>query len=87
VKVARTTNDAAVSWPAIAAAIGLLTAQHARSGDAQADIIGDVPPGQVITALAIIAIAWLEIVMPGDTFPVALQHLGLAALEHTGHPE
>lgn len=80
--MAGTKDDTAVSWPAMSAAVALLTARRAGSGHRQADIIGDMPPGQVITALEIIADAWLEIVMPGDTFAAALQLLGLAALEH-----
>lgn len=80
--MAGTKDDIAVSWPAMSAAVGLLAARRGGEGDRQADVIGDVPPGQVITALEIIADTWLEIVMPGDTFTAALQLLGLAALEH-----
>lgn len=50
-----TRNDTAVTWAAMSAAVALLTARRAGAGDRQADVIGDVPPGQVITALEIIA--------------------------------
>lgn len=69
----------AVSWPAVSAAVALLTAQQARSGDSHADVLGPVPAGEVIAALGIIAGALLHAVSPADDGARVLEALGLLA--------
>lgn len=75
-----TKDSTAVSWPAVSAAVGLLTARRAGSGDSQSDILGDVPPGQAIAALEILGDVFLDALAPGDLGDRVLEFIGLAAL-------
>lgn len=85
--MASTRDDTAVSWPAVSAAVALLTAQRARSCDSRAGIIGPVPAGEVITALEVIAGALLHVLSPDDDGAQALEALGLlAAGKDAGRP-
>jgi hypothetical protein len=79
--VPETKDSTAVSWPAVSAAVALLTSHRAGSADAQADLVGDVPPGEVIAALEILGSVFLGALAPGGPGDRVLQFLGLRALE------
>jgi hypothetical protein len=53
---------------------------QAGAGDSQASILGGLPPGEVLTATAVIATACIEAVAPDDKGAKLLQALGLDAL-------
>lgn len=76
-------DGAAVTWEAFSSATALLTSMRARSGDSQADLIGDQRPEPVVTALVIISSVLLEAVVPDRGGDVFLELLGLAALENS----
>lgn len=76
-----------VSWAAVSAAVALLTARQVRSGDGQADLLGGQPPGEVIAALVVVAVAFLEVLSPGDGGAAVLRDVGwLAAAKDSGGP-
>jgi hypothetical protein len=81
--VARTGRSTVVPWPAVSAAVGLLTAAHAGSDDDQADILGDMAPAEVLEALKVIAVAFLDSLAPGDIGAGLLERLGLLAAAET----
>jgi hypothetical protein len=80
--MARTRDDTAVSWRGVSAAVALLTLRQGGSDDPQADLIGDMPPGQVIAALEIIGSVFLDALAPDGRGDRVLEFIGLAALEH-----
>jgi len=85
--VAGTKDDTTVSWPAVSSAVALVTSLRARSGDSQADLIGDAEPGQVITALTVVSTVLLDALAPDSRGDVFLELLGLEALRQAGGPE
>ena len=80
--MARTKGGTVVSWPAVSAAVALLTSLRGGSDDLRADVIGDLPPAEVLAAMEIIAAALTGLMFPGDQGGRFLELLGLSALEH-----
>lgn len=78
-------KSSAVSPQALSLAVALLTAEHAGTGDTQADILGDAPRGPVIQALVMVSGAFLGCAFSShgaeDALTAALRRLGLAMLE------
>lgn len=68
-----------VNWRAVACAVALLTARQVCSGDRQADLLGGQPPGEVVAALMVVAVAFLEVLSPGDGGAAVLRDVGLLA--------
>ena len=85
--MAGTKDDTTVSWPAVSSAVALVTSLRARSGDSQADLIGDAEPGEVIAALTIVSTVLLDALAPDSGGDVFLQLLGVEALRQAGGPE
>lgn len=82
--MAGTKDDTTVSWPAVISAVALVTSLRARSGDSQADLIGDAEPGEVIAALTIVSTVLLDALAPDSGGDVLLQLLGVEALRQGG---
>jgi len=77
----RAAGTPSASWDAVGAAIGLLTARHLGIGTGQAEIIGEIPPESVISALEILANAFLHTLLPDEEAATSLlQDFGLMAL-------
>ena len=76
-------DDEAFTWPALSAAVGLLTARRACREISQAELLGDEPPERMISALVALAGALLGS-LPGDSGTRVLQGIALlAAMEGT----
>jgi hypothetical protein len=74
----RPPGGATAAWPALAAAIALLTSRIGGAGVSDADLIGDTDPATVIRALAAIATRALECAWPDVATVTVLQNLAVA---------
>jgi hypothetical protein len=81
--MARTRDDTA-SWPALACAVGLLSRQQLGAAVSRDVLLAGQERDEVITAMEIIAAALLNVLFPADRGVLALQFLGLRALERDG---
>jgi len=73
----------AVSWSAMSTGVALVTSMLRDTGDQQAAVLGDCPPGEALTALQVIGAALVQVLSPGDNGARVLEGLGLLALTRT----
>lgn len=74
-------TPATANWPAVRAAVAVVTATSASTPVAFADLLCGHEPADVVQALAVVSVVILHLAAPGEDGEDLLARIGLAAAD------